>query len=86
VCGGATARDLTAELRRCGVAADRAYDNRSMKAQFKAADRSGARLALVVGEQELEAGTVTVRDLTSGDQQVVARTDVLDHVRKALQP
>jgi histidyl-tRNA synthetase len=85
VCGGASARDLTALLRRDGVGADRSYDRRSMKAQFKAADRSGARLALVVGEQEVTAGTVTVRDLETGEQQTVPRDGILDHVRKALQ-
>ena len=42
--GGAAARDLTAALRDAGLSADRAFDDRSMKAQFKAADRSGARL------------------------------------------
>ena len=85
VCGGDSARDLTHRLRAAGVGADRAFDGRSMKAQFKSADRSGARLALVIGEQELEAGTVTVRDLTSGEQRAIARADVLDEVRKVLQ-
>ena len=42
--GGAAARDLTAALRAAGLSADRAFDDRSMKAQFKAADKSGARL------------------------------------------
>ena len=37
-----------------------------MKSQMKAADRSGARFALIVGEDEAEAGTVTVRDLRRG--------------------
>ena len=49
-----------------------------MKSQFKTADRSGARFALVVGERELESGTVTIRDLRGdGEQLVVLRTDVL---------
>jgi histidyl-tRNA synthetase len=82
--GGAEALVLTAELRAAGFACDRAFDNRSMKAQFRAADRSGARLALVVGEQERAAGTVAVRDLEGGDQQTVDRADVVAHVRKRL--
>ncbi len=41
--GGAQARTLTTELRRAGLRADRAFDHRSMRAQMKAADRSGAR-------------------------------------------
>ena len=45
------------ELRSAGLRADRRFDGRSMKAQMKAADRSGARLALIVGADELAAGT-----------------------------
>jgi len=82
--GGAEALELTHELRRAGLATDRAFDARSMKAQFRAADRSGAHLALVVGERERAEATVTVRDLTSGDQETIARHDVVAHVRKSL--
>ena len=56
VTGGTAARDLTAALRRAGLRADRAFDDRSMKSQLKAADRSGARVALIVGPEELAAG------------------------------
>ncbi|MGA2123651.1 MAG: histidine--tRNA ligase [Acidimicrobiales bacterium] len=52
-------------LRAEGFAVDRAYDQRSMKAQMKAADRSGARFALLVGPEELSVGEVTIRDLRS---------------------
>ena len=40
--GGDSARDLSTELRRAGIAAERAFDGRSMKSQMKSADRSGA--------------------------------------------
>lgn len=66
--GGAAARDLTTELRAAGVRADRAFDRRSPKSQFKAADRSGAALALVVGPDEDAAGTVVLRPL-HGDRE-----------------
>ena len=82
--GGREALLLTAELRAAGIRCDRAFDGRSMKAQFKAADRSGARVALVMGEREVADGTVTVRDLSTGDQEAVGRADLLDHVRKRL--
>jgi histidyl-tRNA synthetase len=72
---------LLDELRSAGIAADRAYDNRSMKSQMKAADRSGARFALLLGPQELAAGEVTIRDLRSEDfaqsQQTAPRNDVV---------
>jgi histidyl-tRNA synthetase len=84
--GGDTARDLTARLRRAGISADRAYDNRSMKSQMKQADRSGARVALIVGEDERQLGTVTVRVLRGdGAQNTVGIDDVADYVRGALQ-
>jgi histidyl-tRNA synthetase len=88
--GGATARDLTRELRAAGVRADRGFDDRSMKAQFKLADRSGARLALVIGPDELQRGVVKVQSLTGdrdGDgDDTVARADVVELVRKRLAP
>ena len=75
---------LTNELRDAGVRADRAFDGRSMKAQFKAADRSGARFALVVGPEELAAGVVKVRSLETGDEDVIVRGDVVGDVVKRL--
>jgi histidyl-tRNA synthetase len=80
--GGAAARDLSHDLRQAGVRAERGFGDRSLKAQLKAADRSGARLALIVGPDEMTAGTVTVRDLRRGDQETVDRSTVVDHVRK----
>ena len=83
--GGSHALALTHELRAAGVSADRGFDSRSMKSQFKSAGRSGARLALVVGDNEVAAATVTLRDLRAGDQETVDRADVIEHVRKRLQ-
>ena len=83
--GGAEARDLTHELRRAGLGADRAFDQRSMKAQMKAADRSGATYALIVGPDEQASASVTIRDLRGGqEQRTVARTEVVDTARSLL--
>lgn len=60
---GSDARDLCLELRRAGLGADRAYGGRSAKAQMKQADRSGARFAVIIGDDERAAGTYTLRDL-----------------------
>ena len=54
---------LASELRSLGVSVERAYDGRSMKSQMKLADRSGAELAILIGEQEANAGEITVRRL-----------------------
>ncbi|MBI5089163.1 MAG: histidine--tRNA ligase [Actinobacteria bacterium] len=87
--GGLEATKLTAELRRAGFTAERAFDNRSVKSQMKGADRSGARFAVIVGSNELADGTAVLRPLrgerTDGDgQSVVARTELIDHLKKAL--
>jgi len=83
--GGAVARDLTHELRVAGIAADRRFGGGSMKSQMKSADRSGARFALLVGEDELASGQVTVRDLR-GDapQSGVARDEVVAEIHRRL--
>jgi histidyl-tRNA synthetase len=82
---GSVARDLTHELRAAGLRSDRAFDGRSMKAQMKAAGRSGARVAIIVGENEAADGTATLRDLAKGEQTMVKRDEVVAHVRTMLE-
>ncbi len=76
---------ISQELQRVGIATDRAYEHRSMKAQMRAADRSGATVAVIVGPDERAAGTVVVRSLRGGDgQAVIARTELIEHLEKLL--
>ncbi len=86
VAGGEAARDLSIELRRAGIGAERAFDARSMRAQMKAADRSGARVALIIGEQEEVDGTVAVRSLLGDERSQVAvpRQKVVAHLGELL--
>ncbi len=58
-------------LRQSGLAVDFALGGRSMKAQMKAADRSGARAAVVIGDDELASGQAQVRDLGASEQRAV---------------
>lgn len=60
--------DLLAEARRAGLGADADVMGRGLKAQMKQADRLGARMALILGPEELERGEVTLRDLDASDQ------------------
>ena len=82
--GGAEATALAHVLREAGIGCDRSFDSRSMKAQLKSADRAGVRLALLVGEREVSAGTVTLRDLSTGEQEEIAREDVVKLVEERL--
>ena len=78
VVGGDAARDLTHELRAAGLAADRRFGGGSMKSQMKSADRSGARWAAIVGEDERDADEITLRPLVGdGEQRRVARADLV---------
>ncbi|MGH2699904.1 MAG: histidine--tRNA ligase [Actinomycetota bacterium] len=72
---------LVTELRRAGVGADWDLMGRQMKAQMKAADRSGARWAAIIGDDELEAGEVTLKDLATGEQERVARNELVNRTR-----
>lgn len=75
------ARRIAAELREAGVRTDVVFGNRSLKAQFKQADRSGARVAVVVGERDMERGVITLRDLDTGEQSEAT----LDSVRQEIE-
>ncbi len=83
--GGESAVLLTNELRQAGLRIDRGFDNRSMKSQIKSADRSGALVAVVIGDRELEEGTVSLRPLRSEEgQRTVSRADVVAELRALL--
>ncbi|HEU4489275.1 MAG TPA: His/Gly/Thr/Pro-type tRNA ligase C-terminal domain-containing protein, partial [Jiangellales bacterium] len=71
-------------LRRAGVGADLAVDGRGLKGAMKAADRSGARYALVLGERDLAADVVQVKDLSTGEQSAVPLADVVTHLQEKL--
>ena len=64
---------LATELRGQGIPCDLDLMGRGMKGQMKDADRSGARWAAILGQEELDANEVILRDLQSGDQQRIAQ-------------
>lgn len=72
---------LIDELRAAGIAADMAYGDRGLKGAMKGANRAQARYALVLGDSELEAGTVAVKDLGSQSQESVALEEVVEKLR-----
>lgn len=83
--GGLEALQICRELRLSNISADRAFENRSMKSQMKAADRSGARLAVIIGEDERSAGIALVKSLRSElEQESVPRSDLSSRIREKL--
>jgi histidyl-tRNA synthetase len=79
-----TSVPLLEELRAAGISADRTYGGRSVKAQWKAADRSGARFAVILGKEEAAAGSVGLKDLGSGEQVTVPRAEIVAAISSAV--
>ena len=69
---------LVTALRRAGVRADMAFGRRGLKGAMKAADRSGARFAVLIGAEEKRNATVAIKDLKDGDQQDVAASSAVE--------
>ncbi|MDN3297283.1 histidine--tRNA ligase [Streptomyces ficellus] len=75
---------VVTELRRVGVATDFAYGGKGLKASMKAANRSGARYALVLGERDLAEGVAQLKDMESGEQEAVALDTLVTTLRSKL--
>ncbi|MGW2144202.1 histidine--tRNA ligase [Nonomuraea bangladeshensis] len=76
---------LVNDLRAAGVAADMAFGGKGLKGAMKGADRSGARFALILGERDLAAQAVQVKDLTTADQTEVPLAQVVDVLKGKVQ-
>lgn len=74
---GEEAFRLTTELRRQGLAAAQDVMGRSLKAQFKYADKFAAAYTIIVGGDELTRGAVQLRDMAAGEQSEVSVCDVV---------
>jgi histidyl-tRNA synthetase len=68
---------LASDVRRAGPSAVVGSGDRSLKSQMRHADALGARYVAIIGERELADGTVSLKDLRDGGQEVIAVADVL---------
>mgnify|MGYP006081979829 FL=1 len=86
VTGGSHARDITYELRSHGINADRSFDSRSMRSQMRSANRSGAPIALIIGEDEVAAGNVALRSMLDNavEQILIPRDQIAAEVLRSL--
>ncbi|MFG2006972.1 histidine--tRNA ligase [Spirillospora sp. NPDC048911] len=75
---------LTAEFRRAGIAADMAYGGKKLKGAMKDAGRSGAAYAVILGERDIAAGSVQLKDLAAGDQTAVPLTEITSTLKERL--
>ncbi|MFQ5473785.1 MAG: histidine--tRNA ligase, partial [Dehalococcoidia bacterium] len=77
---------LASDLRRAAIPAIGASGGRSLKAQMRHADALGAEYAAIIGERELDDGTVTLKNLQDGTQETVLTDAVKDRVRASDNP
>ncbi len=75
---------LSENLRNAGLRIECNCGGGGLKAQLKRADRSGARHALLLGEEEVRHGSVTIKDLRDGAQRTVAQNELVDLLTKSL--
>ena len=78
---GDEALAIAEELRGSGLTAIAELSPRSVKSAMKRAHRSGSRLVVLIGDEEVQEGTVTVRDLESAEQSQISRQDLVEYVR-----
>jgi histidyl-tRNA synthetase len=76
----AVAGGLLADMRRSGIAAEMAFRG-NMKKRLSRANSSGARFAIILGDNELDQGAVQLKDLRNSEQSLVALSDLVEAVR-----
>jgi len=72
---------ITNELRRAGIVCDMNYDNKSLKAQMREADKLGAAFTLIIGDDELAKGEAVLRDMKTKEQTSVKFNDVVNYIK-----
>jgi histidyl-tRNA synthetase len=71
---------LAAELRAAGLSVERSVD-RKLKRALEVANKMGARYALILGDNEIAAGTYLLKDMASGEQVSLSREALAAHVK-----
>ena len=73
--------DLVQKMRRAGIRADLDHCGRSLKAQFKYANKTGSPLTAVIGDEEAASGNVKIKNMASGEEAVVSTAEACGKVR-----
>ena len=73
---------LVQQLRKAGIKADMDHCGRSLKAQFKYANKTGAPLTAVIGDDEAVNGTVKIKRMADGEEKTVPVKDAVDTINE----
>jgi len=78
---------LASELRQSGIFVDRDAEGASMKSQMRKADKSKARFALILGENEIQSGKFVLKSMADGNQdEIDLSKDYIEILKKHLKP
>jgi histidyl-tRNA synthetase len=83
---GETAIKIAANLRRAGISAVMSAGGKSLKAQLRQANSLGVNYTVIIGDDEVKDGTVTLRDMADARQQIIPASELPGHVTYANQP
>jgi histidyl-tRNA synthetase len=72
---------LASRLRKEGISSAMDFDQRSLKSSMKLADKSKAKYALIIGENELAKGRFVLRDMSSGDQTEITEIELMERFK-----
>lgn len=75
---------LFEELRKNSINVSESFGRDSVKAQLRVADRLGADIALIIGQKEALDGTIMLREMQSGVQEIIPSDKIIDEVKKHL--
>ena len=75
---------LTTDLRRAGVKTETDHAGRSLKAQFKHADKVGAPYILIVGGDELARGTVRLRNMQTKEETEIPLENAVEYMKERI--
>ena len=73
---------LAANLRKENIKTDLDFNLRSVKAQFREANKKNAKIVIVVSKDELETGELTLKNMSTGEQNKIKISNVINEVKK----
>jgi len=76
---------LVEQLRSVGLRAEMGYDEKSLRSQLRRANRLGAAYTVMLGERELAAGKVALKDMQDGEQEEIPLAEVVGHLQERVQ-
>ncbi len=73
---------LASRLRQAGIEVIQALSSKSLKAQLRQANNLGVHYAVIIGEKEIEKGTVTLRNMTTAEQEIILLNELQDKLHR----